>query len=56
MTTVFIPIEQLDKTKRYNIVGVPKCGTTSLCKYLRNKGYDIIETELMWQGYRCGTH
>lgn len=27
------------------IVGVQKCGTTSLGKYLRDKGYDVIESE-----------
>ena len=46
MTTVFIPIEKLDKNIRYEIVGSPKCGTTSLGKYLRGKGYDVLESEL----------
>ena len=48
MTTVFIPIEKLNKNIRYNIIGIPKCGTTSLGKYLTDKGYDVIETELLF--------
>jgi len=45
MTTRFIPINQLDKTRNYIIVGVQKSGTTSLAKYMRDKGYDVIEAE-----------
>ena len=48
MGTKFIPIEKLDINQKYDIIGVPKCGTTSLGKYLRDKGYDIIETETNW--------
>lgn len=48
MTTKFIPIEKLDKNQKYNIIGVPKCGTTSLGKFLRDKGFDVIETETSW--------
>ena len=51
MTTIFIPIEKLDKKIRYNIIGIPKCGTTSLGKYLSDKGYDVIETELSFYDY-----
>jgi hypothetical protein len=46
MSTVFVPIEKLNKNRRYNIIGIPKCGTTSLGKYLTDKGYDVIESEL----------
>ena len=46
MTTVFVPIENLDKTKRYSIVGSPRCGSSSLAKYLTDRGYDINEMEV----------
>ncbi len=48
MTTRFIPIDRLDKNQKYIIVGIPKCGTTSLGKYLTDKGYDVIERELQF--------
>ena len=41
----FLQIEKLDKTIKYEIIGVPKCGTTSLGEYLIKKGYDVIESE-----------
>lgn len=46
LTTRFIPIEKLDKTRKYYIAGFPKCGTKSFSKYMRNRGYDIIDGEL----------
>lgn len=45
LTTRFIPIEKLDKSRTYIIVGVQKCGTTSLGKYMRDKGFEVIEAE-----------
>lgn len=36
----------LDKSKKYSIVGSPKCGTSSLGEYLRRLGYDVTEDEL----------
>ncbi len=32
----------------YEIVGIPKCGTSSLGEYLRRLGHDVIENELMF--------
>jgi hypothetical protein len=45
LTTRFIPIDQLDKSRCYIIVGVQKSGTTSLGKYMRDLGYEVIEDE-----------
>ncbi len=53
MTTRFIPIERLDKNQKYIIVGIPKCGTTSLGKYLTDKGYDVLERELQFLNINC---
>jgi len=53
VTTKFIPIEKLDKNQKYCIIGVPKCGTTSLGKYLRDKKYDVIEKETNWLDVGC---
>jgi len=36
----------LDKSKKYSIVGSPKCGTSSLGEYMRRLGYDVTEDEL----------
>lgn len=36
----------LDKSQKYSIVGVPKCGTSSLGEYMRRLGYDVDEMEL----------
>ncbi len=36
----------LDKSKKYEIVGSPKCGTSSLGEHMRRLGYDVIEHEL----------
>jgi len=48
MSSRFIPIELLDKKIKYLIVGVPKCGTTSLGSYLTDRGYDVLEHELIF--------
>ncbi len=32
---------------------MPKSGTTSLGKYLRDRGYDIIESETEWMVIEC---
>ena len=45
MTTRFITIDELDKSRCYIIVGVQKSGTTSLGKYMRDLGYEVIEDE-----------
>ena len=37
---------ELDKSKKYSIVGAPKCGTSSFGEYLRQKGFDVTEDEL----------
>lgn len=34
-------LSTLDKTKKYTLVGISKSGTTSLCKYLASKGFDV---------------
>ena len=47
----FIPIENLDINVRYEIVGIPKCGTTSLAEYMRKKGFDVIESEFSFLDY-----
>lgn len=39
---------KLDISKKYEIVGVPKCGTSSLGEYMRRLGYDVIESELQF--------
>lgn len=39
------PID-LDKSKRYMIVGSPKSGTNSLMEYMINNGFDIIKNDL----------
>lgn len=44
----FIPLEKLDKRIRYEIVGIPKCGTTSLGLYLKQRGYEVEESELQF--------
>jgi hypothetical protein len=44
----FIPLDKLNKNRRYEIVGVPKCGTTSLAEYMRKKGFDVEESELQF--------
>ena len=36
----------LDKSKKYSIVGVPKCGTSSMGEYMRKFGFDVTEDEL----------
>ena len=38
---------ELDKSKKYSIVGVPKSGTSSLGEYMRKYKFDVIEDE-MW--------
>lgn len=35
-----------DKSQKYEIVGSPKCGTSSLGEYMRRQGIDVIESEL----------
>lgn len=47
----FIPVANLDINKRYEIVGIPKCGTPSLAKYMREKGFDVIESEFSFLDY-----
>jgi hypothetical protein len=43
----------LDKSKKYSIVGVPKCGTSSLGEYMRRMGYDVTEDELYFADKTC---
>jgi len=45
----FVPIEKLDKSKKYDIVGIQKSGTTSLQSFLINKGFDVISNDWIAQ-------
>ena len=45
----FIPIEKLDKSKKYDIVGIQKSGTTSLQSFLINRGFDVISNDWIAQ-------
>ncbi len=38
-------LSDLDKNKSYILVGVSKCGTTSMVKYLKDNGYDIVKQD-----------
>jgi hypothetical protein len=40
-----VPIDSLPIDKRYIIIGSPKCGTRTLLKFLRKRGYDIVARE-----------
>ena len=39
----FVPIEKLDKSKKYDIVGIQKCGTSSLYSFLVKRGFDVTD-------------
>ena len=41
----FVPIEKLDRSKKYNIVGIQKCGTSSLYSFLVKRGFDVIDNK-----------
>lgn len=45
MATRFVPIQFLDKKAKYNIVGIAKCGTSSLMKYMIDTGFDVLNSE-----------
>lgn len=47
----FIPIDKLNLKIKYEIVGIPKCGTSSLAEYMRNKNFDVQESELDFLNY-----
>ena len=39
----------LDKSKKYIIVGFPKCGQNSLQIYLQKLGYDVERRDIIWR-------
>jgi len=42
-------LEQFDKSKKYVVVGFPKCGQISLVNYLIKKGYDVTRMDCIWR-------